>query len=145
MYARGESYGASSGFGPGTIIQLLRGSWLNYQSKVCKKCFYVQPSIFKRQFLIQPYTVSSLFENHHWIIKVPLACNLMGYLLAIIKTSGNESNLPSNDFWPKLHYMGGVNAFAIFMFSAQFKSGTDQSSKPKTPKLISKSLFAPFV
>ena len=35
----------------------------------------------------------------------------------------------------------GVNAFAIFIFSAQFKSGTDQSDKPKTPKFISKSLF----
>ena len=40
---------------------------------------------------------------------------------------------------------GGVNAFAIFIFSAQFKSGTDQSDKPKTPKFISKSLFATLV
>ena len=51
------------------------------------------------QFLIQPYTVGSLFENYdHWIVKVPLSCNLMGYLLAIIKTSGDELNLPSNGF-----------------------------------------------
>ena len=40
---------------------------------------------------------------------------------------------------------GGVNAFAIFIFSAQFKSGTDQSDKPKTPKFISKSLFTTLV
>ena len=40
---------------------------------------------------------------------------------------------------------GGVNAFAIFIFSAQFKSGTDQSDKLKTPKFISKSLFTPLV
>ena len=40
---------------------------------------------------------------------------------------------------------GGVYAFAIFIFSAQFKSGTDQSDKPKTPKFISKSLFTTLV
>ena len=38
---------------------------------------------------------------------------------------------------------GGVNAFAIFIFSAQFKPGTNQSDKRKTPKFISKSLFTP--
>lgn len=31
-----------------TITRLLRGSWLNYHIKVCKKCFYVQPSIFTK-------------------------------------------------------------------------------------------------
>ena len=40
---------------------------------------------------------------------------------------------------------GGVNAFATFTFAVQFKSGTDQSNKPKTPKFISKSLFTPLV
>ena len=38
-----------------------------------------------------------------------------------------------------------VNAFAIFIFSAQFNSGTEQSEKPKTPKFISKSLLTPLV
>ena len=38
-----------------------------------------------------------------------------------------------------------VNAFAIFIFSAQFNSGTDQSEKPKTPKFTSKSLLTPLV
>ena len=39
----------------------------------------------------------------------------------------------------------GLNAFAIFIFLAQFKSGTDQSDKLKTPKFISKSLFTTLV
>jgi len=38
-----------------------------------------------------------------------------------------------------------VNAFAIFIFSAQFNSGTEQSEKPKTPKFTSKSLLTPLV
>ena len=88
---------------------MLRGSWLNYHIKVCKKCFYVQPSISTKA-VFELYTVSSLFENYPWIVKVPLSCNLMGYLLAIIKTSGDESNLPSNGFWPKLRYMN----FSVF-------------------------------
>ena len=33
----------------------------------------------------------------------------------------------------------------IFIFSAQFASGTDHSEKPKTRKLISKSLITPLI
>ena len=40
---------------------------------------------------------------------------------------------------------GSLNAFAIFVFLAQFKSGTDESDKLKTPKFISKSLFTSLV
>ena len=54
--------------------------------------------VLPRQFFIQLYNVSSLFENCHWIVKVPLSLNLMGYLLAIIKTGEDELNLPSNGF-----------------------------------------------
>ena len=78
-------------------MYLLGDTLLNYHIKVCKKCFYVQPSISNKA-VFELYTVSSLFENYPWIVKVPLSCNLMGYLLAIIKTSGDESNLPSNGF-----------------------------------------------
>ena len=45
--------------------------------------------------------------------------------------------------WGKGGGGGGVNAFATFIFSVQFKSGTDQSEKPKTRKFILKSLFTP--
>ena len=38
-----------------------------------------------------------------------------------------------------------VTDFAIFIFSAQLNSDTDQSDKPKTPKFISKSLITPLV
>ena len=36
-----------------------------------------------------------------------------------------------------------VNAFAIFIFSAQSNSGMNQQKNTKTPKFISKSLFTP--
>ena len=49
------------------------------------------------KFLIESHTVSSLFENYHLSVKVPLSCNLMGYLLAI-KIRGHEFNLPSDCF-----------------------------------------------
>ena len=54
------------------------------------------------KFLIQSHSVSSLFENFHWSFKVPLSCNVVGYLLAI-KIRGHEFNLPWDGFWAKLH------------------------------------------
>ena len=51
---------------------------------LAKSAFMFNHQFFARrlQFLIQPYTVSFLFEKCHWSIKVALSCNLMGNLLA---------------------------------------------------------------
>ena len=69
------------------ILKFAEGTvWLNHR-------FF--PRILK--FLIESHTVSSLFENCHWSVKVPLSCNLMDYLLAI-KIRGHEFNLPSDGF-----------------------------------------------
>ena len=68
--------------------------------KVCRKYCLAQPSR-SLKFLIESRTVSSLFENCHWSVRVPLSCNLMGYLLAI-KIRGHEFNLPSDGFLSKI-------------------------------------------
>ena len=69
------------------MLKFAKGTvWLNHQ-------------FFPRnlKFLIESHTASSLFENCHWSVKVPLSCNLMDYLLAI-KIRGHEFNLPSDGF-----------------------------------------------
>ena len=60
---------------------------------------FIHEITFPREFVVfdTANIVSSLFENCHWIVKVPLSCNLMGYLLAI-KISGDGLNLSSNGF-----------------------------------------------
>ena len=72
--------------------------------KLAENSFWFNHQFFSSylKFLIQACTVSLLFENCHWSLKVPLSCNLMGYLLAI-KINGHEFNLPRNGFWPKYH------------------------------------------
>ena len=85
-------------------IQLLRGQWwLADHIKVCRRYCLAQSSIFSKdlKFLIESHTISSLFENCHWSVKVPLCCNLMGYLLGI-KIRGHEFNLPSDGFLRKI-------------------------------------------
>jgi len=81
----------------------VNGGW-PIMLKLAENSFWFNHQFFSSyfKFLIQACTVSLLFKNCHWSLKVPLSCNLMGYLLAI-KINGHELNLPRNGFWPKYH------------------------------------------
>ena len=67
--------------------------------KFAEGTVWISHQFFPRnlKFLIESHCDSSLFENCHWSVKVPLSYNLMGYLLAI-KIRGDEFNLPSDGF-----------------------------------------------
>ena len=75
------------------------------------------------------------------LISISFFCSFLVYFFCLPYLLVYLNGHPSCAGWGG----DGVNAFAIFIFSAQFKSGTDQSHKPKTPKFISKSLFAMLV
>ena len=84
-----------------TIIRLRRGRWL-IMLKFAKSAFVCIHQFFPRhlQFLIQSYTVHSLFESCHWSVKVALFCNLMGSLA--VKITADELYLRSNGFLTKI-------------------------------------------
>ena len=59
------------------------GFWFNHKFSF-PKLFEIFDTGMHCQFVVQ---------NCHWSVKVPLSCNLMGYLFAI-KIKGHEFNMP---------------------------------------------------
>ena len=78
-------------------IQLLRGQWwLANHIKVAESSFWFNHQFsFLKLFEVFDTGMHCQFvvQNCHWSIKVPLSCNLMGYLLAI-KIKGHDFNMP---------------------------------------------------
>ena len=72
---------------------------------------------------------------------VSFFCSFLAYFFCLPYLIGYLNGHPSCVGWGE----GGFNALAIFIFLAQFKSGTDQSDKLKTPKFVLKSLFTTLV
>ena len=71
---------------------------------------------------------SSGWEKTKFVFQVERACEKRGVFFVYLSSQLILKINPQEQ--------GSVNAFAIFIFSTQFNSGTDQSDKPKTPKFI---------
>ena len=72
-------------------------------------------------------TSSSGWEKTKFVFQVERACEERGVFFVYLSSQHILKINPQEQ--------GSVNAFAIFIFSTQFNSGTDQSDKQKNTKV----------